>query len=284
MLKRLAQLAFAKLFSFSDFRQKAVFHLRQNYFPELGFNIDVGTNLKCPIADPSAICSLAEIFFENEYKAVFEAIDLPDRWLDLGCHYGYFSLYVLSLRQSHCLSQDFKALMVDADSRVCNGVERLISDNYVGVNLLFEYGAISTGTGSISFLEQPVMSSAILGTRSDTSLKDIHSVPIIHQDLILNLISPPYDLVKIDVEGGEYDFLVSYEKILANTKALVVEWHSWHHGGGGQQQIHDLAKARGFELLKEIQPPKYCDPLHSGKSVGVLLFVKAGMDSSPFLN
>jgi hypothetical protein len=98
-------------------------------------------------------------------------------------------------------------------------------------------------------------------------------VPIIDQETILQVIAPPYDLVKIDVEGGEYDFLAAYDKILQSTSYLVIEWHSWHRGGGSGEQILKLAQDCGFSLVRVVQEPKFCGSSNSDQ-VGVFLLKK----------
>ena len=273
MLKQLIRLSFKKLFENKVFRKKAIFQLKQYFYPELGFKIEIGNGLCCPIVDPSASYSFTEIFFDNEYKSVFKEISLPNTWLDLGSHYGFFSLYVASLKKKDLGPSNFKALLVDADSRVSEGVQKLIRLNRLESHFTFTHGAIASGSGTVSFAEQEVMSSSL----ANITVNPIHNcrkVPIIDQSSILNLLSPPYDLVKIDVEGGEYDFFVSYERVLEETKHLVVEWHSWHSGGGGCQQIHELAEMYGFRLIKVIQNPKLCDVSNPKNLVGVLLFSK----------
>ena len=55
-------------------------------------------------------------------------------------------------------------------------------------------------------------------------------------DLMENL-EPPYDLIKCDIEGSEWEFLNNYESLIKKSKYLLLEWHSWHEGGGGFPQI-----------------------------------------------
>jgi len=275
MLNQAVRLSFSKLFNFKPFRDKAIFYIRQYYFRELDFCVRFGQGFGCPICGVSATYSFSEIFFENEYKPVFDLIDLPSRWLDLGCHYGYFSLYVAWLRAKHRLPQNFCGLLVDADSRVLSGVSTLIQRNHLEAQLSFRHGAISSGLGSVYFHENDVMSSSLSNLLPNTISGTKSSVPIIDQQIIESLLPPPYDLVKIDVEGGEYDFFVSYERILQNTIHLVLEWHSWHRGGGSLSQILDLAKSYGFELLQEIQPSTLCGDPATPSEVGVLLFKRS---------
>ena len=237
------------------------------------FKINIGRGLVCPVFHPSATCSLEEIFFENEYQSAFQEISLPNKWLDLGCHYGYFSLYLAWLHAgANPNSRPYRAFLIDADSRVGRGIANLIKLNNLDANISYMHGAISEGAGSVSFKENLVMSSS-LSALDESSEGVLIKVPIADQTLIMRQLAPPYDLVKIDVEGAEYDFLLSYKDILSSTSALIIEWHSWHRGGGSQLQIQSMVESYGFRLQKVLQPPKSCSP--SGReSVGVLLFTR----------
>jgi len=285
-LKSFFSRAFAKLFANDTFRQKAIFHLKQYYYPELEFRIVLGQGFNCPIYNRSALYSFSEIFIEGEYQKALSMIALPTRWLDLGCHYGFFSLYLALLRKRSGLVEPLRALLVDADSRVKEGVSVLLQLNQLADQANFLHGAISVGTGMISFEESDTMSSALttvnenktVAARKDEVIKsgivEAHEVPIIDQDTIMAKLAPPYDLVKIDVEGGEYDFLVAYDRILDATQNLIIEWHSWHRGGGSAQQIVQMLESRGFELLSTVQEEKVCSQVDPTMTVGVYLFGK----------
>ena len=273
LIRSLPSDIFAFFLKFLFIRRRLTFFLRQYYFNELGFKINIGRGLVCPVFHPSAIYSLEEIFFENEYQSAFQEINLPNKWLDLGCHYGYFSLYLAWLHAvANSNSRPYRAFLIDADSRVGRGIADLINLNNLDANISYMHGAVSEGAGSVSFKGNLVMSSS-LSALDESSEGVLIKVPIADQTLIMRHLAPPYDLVKIDVEGAEYDFLLSYKDIISSTSALIIEWHSWHRGGGSQLQIQSMVESYGFQLQKVLQPPKSCSP--SGReSVGVLLFTR----------
>lgn len=266
-----ARRVLAPLFSNPTFRRKAIFELKSYYYNELEFSLQLGWGLQCPIFHPSGQFSFSEIFFQGEYDQLFQKVPLPDRWLDLGCHYGFFSLYVAWLRAKEGRSIPFHALMVDADSRVEPGIRKLINMNDWGKQAAFLHGAIAEGNGIVHFQQQEVMSSSLSNLLDKHSSLSPEGVPIITQQMILQTIPPPYDLIKVDVEGGEYDFLQSYPQVLEASKYMVVEWHSWHRGGGGADQIREIAQSLGFVFVQVIQEPKSCGP-NKLDQVGVFLF------------
>jgi hypothetical protein len=65
-----------------------------------------------------------------------------------------------------------------------------------------------------------------------------------------------YDLIKCDIEGGEWNFLINYTSILEKSKFLVMEWHSWHSGCEGFPQIEKKLTELGFQIIKSSSPQK----------------------------
>ena len=62
---------------------------------------------------------------------------------------------------------------------------------------------------------------------------------------------PPYDLIKCDIEGAEWDFMQNYGAVIRKTNFLLLEWHSWHSGGNGFPQLKNKLKELGFKITKE---------------------------------
>ena len=76
---------------------------------------------------------------------------------------------------------------------------------------------------------------------SSTTLNETDGIPVKviickEQDIKL-ILNGNYDLVKVDIEGSEWEFLEYYKGILENTRYLILEWHSWHCGGAGLNQL-----------------------------------------------
>ena len=83
-----------------------------------------------------------------------------------------------------------------------------------------------------------------------------YSVNILKEEEILQALPPPYDLIKCDIEGSEWEFIGHYPKILKKSKYLLMEWHSWHSGGEGFLQIEKKLTEIGFQTIKSSPPQK----------------------------
>lgn len=250
-VKALGRAATAALLSVKSVRNRIAYELTARYFSDLNFTVPLGIEVRCPVFTAEAWGSFNEIFIEREYMPAFDVMPIPDRWLDIGCYTGYFSLFVAWMRARNKLDKSFAGLLIDGDLRVEPAVRQLMHLNQLNKQLSFVYGAIAQGSDPVWFAQKPFLSSAVnyaSGLANSSQL-----VQVVTPQQIIDALPPPYDLVKIDIEGGEYDFLMSYKSILDRSRFLLMEWHSWHPGGGGQKQLEQMTKSAGFELLLEVQ-------------------------------
>lgn len=263
---------FDALLKVEPVRKRVAFALRNHYYGDLQVAAPIGGGLRCPIAHPEYWWSFEEVFFTDEYRPVFERIPLPNRWLDLGCHAGFFSLFVALQRKKAGMTDDFAALLIDGDSRVARSIEAVRAANGFGERLKFLHGAIAAEPGELFFEQAMVMSSALV--KNGEAKPGVERVPVIRPEQIVAALPPPYDLVKIDVEGAEHDFLTTYAPVLNATKHLLLEWHSWHFGGGGLETIRSAASAAGFREIAELVP-SHAIVGNAKRFCGVLLFERA---------
>ena len=268
LLRRLVKAPLRGALAVAAIRRRAIFELRQHYYGDLDLGVPLGHDLTCPLAFADAWSSFAEVFVRDSYGAALDRLGLPDRWLDLGCHAGYFSLYVVWRRALAGCRGAGSALLLDADSRVEEPVKQLIAQNSLATALRFAHGAIGTGQGIRKFRERSFMSSSVadLGDRDGR----ITAVPVITAADLLRQFPSPYDLVKVDIEGGEYEFAESYHDVITEAAALLVECHGGDHKGRGRSWLSDELGRRGFESMDAGSPARHPDPTHGGPDELVL--------------
>lgn len=252
-------------------RRRIRFELEQSYFAEAGQTVPLGYGCFAPILHPDYWHSFTEIFFMDEYAGSGELFSLPERWLDLGCHAGFFSLNMLWQHRRRGSPKRLGALLVDGDSRIESQIKRLIECNAAEGQFRFEHGAISTLDGPLRFIERACMASGTDGKNSSNSRERGRQVPVVTPQGILELFPPPYDLIKVDIEGGEHDLLMGYHEVLQHTSTLLFEWHSWHAGGGGLPQLQELAADLGFVRQQEFKTPHQIPLNGTAAECGVLL-------------
>lgn len=252
----------------SAFRTRFVFELVQNHYAALQVSVPIGNGMKCPFSTLEHWVSYENVFVEREYDELLDAMPLPTRWIDLGCHAGHFSLLLAQRHAKAGTLDGWTALLVDADARTIPAVELLISCNgWEDGRVKFLRGAIAEGGSEVNFHAGPYMTSSMyVGTKASEVVRRVS------EEEVEAALPPPCDLIKVDIEGGEYPFLRAYQRLIRGASWLLLEWHSWQPGGGGRGQIVSMAEELGFRLVGERHAERAV-PLSGGEGMaGLLLF------------
>ena len=104
------------------FRRAILAHLRLDYFHELHHSIPLGNNYWAHLWENDAYDSFSEIFIQEEY-ADFIPDEPITKILDLGAHYGYFSLWLQSKRPKN----EIYSLMVEPSQRCQRSLDKMVS-------------------------------------------------------------------------------------------------------------------------------------------------------------
>ena len=83
---------------------------------------------------------------------------------------------------------------------------------------------------STRFFERSFMGGSLFSSSSAACSYEVKTLNLSGEP---NLKEKSFDLIKCDLEGSEWDFIIHYSSLLKNSKFLVMEWHSWHSGDGG---------------------------------------------------
>jgi len=224
-------------------------HLRLNYFHEFHHSIPLGNNYWAHLWENDAYDSFSEIFIQQEY---FDFV--PDEpitsILDLGAHYGYFSLWF----QSNRPQEEIYSLMVEPSQKCQRSLERLVQ--YPKLDGRFQYLQAAVGNPkekNTRFFERPFMGGSLFSSSTSDSGYKVKTLTLTDEQ---NLQEQSFDLVKCDLEGSEWDLFIHYSSLLKKSKFLVMEWHSWHSGGGGFAQIEKKLINFGFQMIKSSSPQK----------------------------
>jgi FkbM family methyltransferase len=255
------------------FRQRVAYYFRYEYLADIELNIPLSHGIWCPIPLLDAIDSFSEIFVTREYGSFLSDIPLPRRWLDLGCYMGYFTLY---LAWQHALAGsagEWRALLIDADPRTEASTKKTLGQNALLPKCEYRTGLISKETGELDFaLRKGTASSA------DTSvggIQGLQRVRVIPPAEILAALPPPYDLIKIDIEGAEADFIEAYRAVHAHAAAILVEWHSCDKEDSNEKGLRKLLEASEFSLVRELRPRRVLQFGGGWYSTGVQLYRRA---------
>lgn len=251
-------------------RKKLLFYIKNKYFHELEYSIPLESGYWAHLLEKDSYDSFSEIFIKQEYKD-FIPIEPISRIIDIGAHYGYFSLWL----QSKHPEIELYSLLVEPSPRCTRSLKNLINQKKLGERLSYLQGAISLPDDkSTPFFDRAHMA----GSRSSSSKseKSILVRSLSENDLMENL-EPPYDLIKCDIEGSEWEFLNNYQTLIKKSKYLLLEWHSWHDGGGGFSQIEKLLHSLDFGVHCSSEP---VPAVGMKGEVGLVLFKNHSDDCS----
>lgn len=267
MTSNLSESFWANVFNIPPLRRRLAFQVKHRCLNELNLTVPIGHQVYLPWFDEEVGSSFAEVFLEQEYAGLLRFTPPPVRWVDLGAYAGYFSAWIVWHRNRMKIRDSGpEALLIDADVRSGALIDTFLKASNLTGKILFRNGAIAAGSGTCRFVSRSYMSSSLASNA--VSPGEVVEVPILSAQDIMTSLPPPYDLVKVDIEGAEFEFLRDHRAFLCHCQYLVMEWHSWHSGGGGLAQLQDLAAAARFERLAELQPAR---DVPRGQT-GILLF------------
>jgi FkbM family methyltransferase len=239
----------SNLLKITSFRKAILAHLHADYFHEFNHSISLEDDYRAYLCENDAYDSFSEIFIQQEYSDF-----IPDEniltILDIGANYGYFSLWLQSKRSQ----KKIHSTLIEPSIRCRRSLEKLVK--LPRLQNRFQYLQRAVGDPekqNIKFFDRPFMAGSIF--ESDHKEASYPAKTLKASD-VFSSKSNTYDLIKCDIEGGEWNFLIHYASILKNSKFLVMEWHSWHSGGRGFPQIEKQLTEIGFQIIKSSPPLK----------------------------
>jgi FkbM family methyltransferase len=258
-----------EILKFKKFRRSIVINLKSAYYHEIGNCIPLNNDYEAHLLENDAHNSFSEIFIQREYENFIPKIKFH-RILDIGANYGYFSLWL----QAKYPESKISSLMIEASPRCRRSLQNLVNQPILDGRFHWLERAIGPQKKkTVDLFDRPYMASSTFENSDDaTSL----SVKVLKNDEITNILSPPYDIIKCDIEGSEWDFVNEYSEIIKQCKYLLLEWHSWHSGGGGLSQLVENLEAIGFKTITRSAP---IPAVGRKGEVGLILCKNTGIES-----
>lgn len=199
-----------------------------------------------------------EIFQRGIYREAFEDSDVKT-FVDLGSNVGYFPLFAVE----HTGRRDLIALIVDGNEQMASESRWHVEQNNLGTMKVM-HGVVGypPGVTEATFYVNPsnVASSAQPVLNPDVPAKgESKPVKVPAVDVFAEWKKlagdKRIDLMKVDIEGFEADFIKNTTAALALTDRVVIEWHKWVN----ERDVMDrLLGEQGFALRKVISEDPHC--------------------------
>ena len=191
-----------------------------------------------------------EMFERNLYDATL-LLKHFSTFADLGCNVGYFSCWLAHLAKTRQL----KGLMIDANpDAVAEAQWHAQANNWTDVHGLNGIVGEHSDKGFVDFYlyESNICSTSSIDQMQSLGLKGEWKkiqVPclILATEWRKRFDSERCNLLKIDIEGSEMNFLKAEADFLNQVDSILIEWHKWRVAF---EDVQSLLESHGFRLIK----------------------------------
>ncbi len=184
------------------------------------------------------------------YDPFFDVIEWngPVNFMDLGANAGGFVLGLLKNGQ-----QLGKGVSVELNpltwSRLVYNIHANVADACGNIDVI--NGAVSKTDG---FLDIRLGAGSVGDNVQGCEFGTLHHLPCHSLPMLLERFGgKPVDILKIDIEGSEYDLLEVPGSCLANVRYLLIEIHSI--AGRQEAEVETWIRECGFSVVQPSRPP-----------------------------
>lgn len=194
-----------------------------------------------------------EIFNRNVYLHAIDRAKVRT-FADLGCNVGFFAVLLAELTQR----KDLTGLMIDANPEMVSEAQWHVAENKLTgvVPKLGLAGSTSAGETVDFFLLPSNLGSSQFavyepGKPPKGEWKKIQ-VPRIDVEAawLEHCGDGRCDILKMDIEGSEKEFLQTDKKFLRRVDAIIIEWHKWIVS---REIVDAQLREQGFQLVEVIE-------------------------------
>lgn len=194
-----------------------------------------------------------EMFNRNVYLKAIDSAHIKT-FADLGCNVGLFAILLADLTQR----KDLMGLMIDANPEMIEEPQWHLTENRLDrIKPVFglvgsknkedkaDFYLLPSNLGSSQFnVYEP-------GKPPKGKWKKI-SVPCVELETIWmeNYGNIPCDILKIDIEGSELNFLKTETAFLQRVSGIILEWHKWIVS---LEAVAAELNAQGFFLVEVLE-------------------------------
>jgi FkbM family methyltransferase len=215
---------------------------------ELRFEARSGPRMLCP-NQPGARVPIYEVFAEDCYRTAAFLADAPvSRALDIGAHVGAFAVQLAALKPGVRID------CFEPSERTASYLRRNVELNGLGARIVVHQFAVAGHSGVLPFSDNGMSScqNHVITEPTDAEA----AVTMVTARAFDDLVSErgPYELIKIDCEGGEYDLVLSSAaESWASTTHVVAEYHPSAEHSFADLETH-LARA-GLRVVDREDSP-----------------------------
>ena len=205
-------------------------------------------NSKIKLNSKYEVASFSDVFCNPFYWQVFDKLKQPPQLIiDCGAHCGHFTLLSDICIRTKFADVNTKYILVEPNPFLIPILEKNLIDANMYDRTDVKQGLLGNKKGEDTLWINPKN----YLTASLDPLKNSNAYQVNYIDLLELVGERTIDLIKIDIEGGEYDFVPANLRLLSSTNLVFIEIHS------ATEEMHNEL----FECFKSVGLQVTCEPI-----------------------
>jgi FkbM family methyltransferase len=194
-------------------------------------------NFRFDVPDiPSFIWQFKDIFVDEIYK--FDSNSQRPIIYDCGANIGMSCLYF------KLLYSNARVIAFEADPFLADILRNNLQKNGISNNVEIINAAVWIENGEIDFSRDFADGGSVYGTSNNYRVKAVRLRDFLEKE---NKV----DMLKMDIEGAEYDVLFDCKDVLGIVENIFVEYHSWSDKDQKLSEILSILEYSGFRYYIE---------------------------------
>lgn len=207
-----------------------------------------GRELEICIRDDADASVAAEIFKEREYRIAEQTIEASSNPIvDVGAHVGFFSLY------AKCLNPTVEIFAFEPEPNNIEMLHRHLADNKLsGITVVEAALSKQSGTRRLVLSKDSHNHRLLEAGENEQETITVQSVAL--SDFQKKYKIGAVGLLKIDIEGGEYEFFENLTPDeFRSIEAIIMEYHNDNYRN--YHEIETKLRENGFSV--QVHPSRF---------------------------
>jgi len=170
------------------------------------------------------VASLRDVFLSSHYWRLFEHLESPPSLVvDLGGHCGHFVVLCDLILEERFAASRTQYVIVEGLRELVDNIRVTLADTGIGPRCKVLHGLVGRREGSAHLRSNPsnLLEASVMLTNGEERGGETP-----YLDLLLHLPEgATIDILKVDIEGSEYDLVASYPALLSRCRLVVMEIH-----------------------------------------------------------
>ncbi len=210
--------------SLNPFMENLFMHLRQSLYRRLGrwitCEFEFSRDARLGLRNRYEVESFKDVFCHFFYWQVFGTLKSAPRYIvDCGANCGHFAVLADQTLRRRFPDSTCEFLLIEPNPRLAPVLRRTLRQAHLNARVVPAVVGAKPGQQTLWIHPRTYM------TASLEPFRDARPFPVQQFDLAAELRTRPADLLKLDIEGAEFQLLADLEDQFERINALVLEIH-----------------------------------------------------------